>query len=109
MPRTIGKTTTHMKFQLVLISFCFGFGLALTTTAAEELPLNAHLQMFLPFLGKTWKETFANSTPDKPIIDVQKWERTLNGQAIRLLHSINQGAYGGETLFIWDDQRKTVV
>jgi hypothetical protein len=107
MPRTIGKTTTHMKFQLVLISFCFGVVLA--TTAAEELPLNAHLQMFRPFLGKTWKGTFANSTPDKPIIDVQKWERTLNGQAIQLLHSVNEGAYGGETLLIWDDQRKTIV
>jgi hypothetical protein len=107
MPCRIGKTTTHMKFQLALILFCFGVVIA--TRGAEELPLNAHLQTFRPFLGKTWKGTFTNSTPDKPVIDVQKWERTLNGQAIRLLHSVNEGAYGGETLLIWDDQRKTVV
>jgi hypothetical protein len=107
MPCRIGKTTTHMKFQLAFILFCFGVVIA--TRGAEELPLNAHLQPFRPFLGKTWKGTFRNSTPDKPVIDVQKWERTLNGQAIRLLHSVNEGAYGGETLLIWDDQRKTVV
>jgi hypothetical protein len=96
-----------MKFQLVLILFCFGGVIA--TTGAEELPLNAHLQTFRPFLEKTWKGTFVNSTPEKPIVDVQRWERAMNGQAIRLLHSINEGVYGGETLLIWDDQRKTVV
>ncbi len=96
-----------MKLQLILTLFWFVGVVALRS--AEEPPLNAHLQPFRPLLEKIWKGMFANSTPDKPITDVQKWERTLNGQAVRVLHSINDGAYGGETVFLWDDQRKTVV
>ena len=95
--------------KLKLFSILFSFGVLNAVRSAEEPALNAHLLVFRPLLEKTWQGTFANSTPDKPIIDVQKWERTLNGQAVRVLHSINQGVYGGETVFIWDDQRKSVV
>src|SRR5207244_11287491 len=59
-------------------------------------------------LEKTWKGTIKDSKPGKPPVDVKKWERALNGQAIRILHSINDGAYGGESLLIWDEQRKTI-
>jgi hypothetical protein len=95
--------------KLKLIFTLFWFGVVIAVKSAEEPPLNAHLEVFRPLLEKTWKGTFANSPPDKPVVDVQKWERTLNGQAVRVLHSINQGAYGGETMFIWDDQHKTIV
>ncbi len=61
-----------------------------------------------PLLEKTWKGTFKDSKLDKPTVDVERWERALNGQAIRLLHSINDGAYCGETLLIWDEQRKMI-
>src|SRR5438105_11229961 len=95
-----------MKSKLLLSLFCVGGSLA--AIAAEELPLNAHLEPLRPLLEKTWKGTFKDSKSAKPTVDVQKWERTLNGQAIRLLHSINDGAYGGETLLIWDDERKVI-
>jgi hypothetical protein len=94
-----------MKSKLLLSLFYVGGSLA--AIAAEELPLNAHLEPLRPLL-KTWKGTFKESKPDKPTVDVQRWERALNGQAIRILHSINDGAYGGETLLIWDDTRKIV-
>src|SRR5438045_689179 len=96
-----------MKLKLVLFVFWIGFVIAVG--ASEELPLNAHLQVLRPLLEKTWKGTFTNSTPEKPVVDVERWERTLNGQAVRLLHSINDGVYGGETLLIWDDGRKMIV
>jgi hypothetical protein len=60
------------------------------------------LEPLKPFVGKTWKGRFANSTPEKPVHDVMKWERALNGQAVRILHSINDGDYGGETLIMWN-------
>jgi hypothetical protein len=60
-------------------------------------------------LGKTWKGTFKDSKPEKPTVDVVRWERVLNGQGVRVMHSINQGVYGGETMFIWDEKRKMVV
>lgn len=41
--------------------------------------------------------------------DVQSWERILNGRGVRLMHSINGGDYGGETIFMWDEQQKKVV
>ncbi|PYL41545.1 MAG: hypothetical protein DME29_10475, partial [Verrucomicrobia bacterium] len=92
-----------MKSKLLLSLFYVGGSLA--AVAAEELPLNAHLEPLRPLLEKTWKGTFKDSKPDKPTVDVQRWERALNGQAIRILHSINDGAYGGETLLIWDEPR----
>jgi hypothetical protein len=85
-------------------------GLAATAKllAADEAPVNPHLSIFQPLLGKTLKGEFTGSTPAKPVIDVQHWERALNGQAVRVQHSINNGVYGGETLFIWDPKQKTV-
>jgi hypothetical protein len=83
--------------------------LVLSLAAAEKPSLNPHLAPLEPLLGKTWKGTFMNSKPDKPIVDVEHWERALNGQAVRQVHSINNGAYGGETMFIWDEKKQTVA
>jgi hypothetical protein len=82
---------------------------ALSLAAAETSSLNPHLAPLEPLLGKTWKGTFKNSKPDHPITDVARWERALNGQAVRQVHSINAGIYGGETLFIWDEKKQAVA
>ena len=97
-----------------MIKKCFAILLLCSAPAfnllADNKPsLNSHLAMLEPLLGKTWKGTFANSTPDKPIVDVNHWERALNGQAVRQTHSINNGIYGGETLFVWDEKKKAVA
>jgi hypothetical protein len=42
-----------------------------------------------PLSGKTWRGVFANSTPEKPVVDIARWELALNGQVVRILHSIN--------------------
>ncbi|MEK7675234.1 MAG: hypothetical protein AAB676_05280 [Verrucomicrobiota bacterium] len=80
---------------------------AVSALAADEPPasLAKPLEPFRPFIGKAWKGPFRNSTPEKPVYDVMKWERALNGQAVRILHSVNQGEYGGETIIVWN--RKT--
>src|SRR4030095_9287211 len=96
-----------MKSKLFLALFYLGGSLA--AVAAEQLPLNVHLEPLRPLLEKTWKGTFKDSKHGKPNVDVKKWERAHNGQAIRILHSINDGAYGGETLLVWDEQRKTIA
>jgi len=87
---------------LVLASAC-------CATAADKEPLHEKLEPLRPFLGKTWRGEFKNSTPEKPQVDISRWERALNGQAIRILHSINNGVYGGETLVVWDSAKKEVV
>src|SRR5687767_527764 len=64
--------------------------------------LAKELEPLRPFIGKTWKGHFNTSPPEKPKIDVAKWERALNGQAVRILHSVNDGSYGGETIIMWN-------
>jgi hypothetical protein len=49
------------------------------------------------------------SGPDRPVVDVARWERALNGKAVRILHSINDGAYGGESIVIWDEPKQAVT
>lgn len=74
----------------------------------KEAYLAEQLEPLRPFLGKTYRGVFASSTPDRPVTDVQVWERALNGMAVRLLHSVNEGAYGGETIFMWDEAKQAI-
>ena len=60
-------------------------------------------------MGKTWRGELSPPGAAKPVVDVQRFELALNGRAVRSLHSINDGEYGGETLFVWDDEKKSVV
>jgi len=82
---------------------------ALGLAGTDKPTLNPHLAPLEPLLGKTWKGSFKNSKPDHPVIDIAHWERTLNGQAVRQVHSINAGIYGGETMFVWDEKKQTVA
>ncbi len=77
--------------------------------AADATSLDEHLEPLRPLLGKTWRGEFKDSKPDKPVIDVARWERALNGKAVRVLHSINDGLYGGESIIRWDSQSKQLV
>ena len=76
---------------------------------SEYVPLHPRLEAFRPILGITFKGEFANSTPEKPVTDVIRYERILNGQAIRSMHSLNDGMYGGETIYRWDKDQETIV
>ena len=92
-----------MRLQL-----CFNLSFVLLSAATvavsgEPHPaLSENLRAFEPYLGKTWRGEFVGSTPESPIHDVSHWERALGGQAVRILHSVNDGEYGGETIIMWD-------
>lgn len=75
--------------------------------AAESL--DEHLEPFRPLLGRTWRGEFKNSKPDKPMFDVMRWERALNGKAVRTLHSVNDGLYGGESILRWDKEAQQIT
>jgi hypothetical protein len=77
--------------------------------AARPVELDAHLAPLKPLTGKTWRGVFPNSKPDKPVVDVSRFEVALNGQAVRNLNSINDGEYGGESLMVWDKEKQSVV
>ena len=76
---------------------------------ADQPSLAPQLEPLRPLLEKTWKGAFKRSTPEKPLVDVMRWERALNGKAVRVLHSVNDGAYGGETVFRWDEKKQEVT
>jgi hypothetical protein len=82
---------------------------AMTLTAADQPSLEPQLEPLRPLLDKTWKGAFKNSKPDKPLADVMRWERALNGKAVRVLHSVNDGVYGGETVFMWDEKKQVIT
>ncbi len=92
-----------------LLSLALVLTVGLAFAQDGEGKLAEPLKSFAPLLGKTWKGEFKDSTPQKPLFDVARWERALNGQAIRVLHSVNDGAYGGETLITWDAKNKTLA
>lgn len=77
--------------------------------ATNVTSLDPHLEPLRPMLGKTWRGPFKNSRPDKPVVDILAWERALNGNAVRSIHSINNGSYGGETLYRWDSEKQVVT
>ena len=89
---------------------CFVLVVCLTATSFaagdNAAPLAEPLKPFAPYL-KTWRGEFVNAK--KPTVDVARWERALNGQAIRILHSINDGAYGGESIVMWDAKKNSLV
>jgi hypothetical protein len=82
--------------------------LAASARAAETGSIDPHLEPFRPFLGRTWRGQFKDAKPDKPTVDIARWERALNGKAVRVLHSVNDGAYGGESLVFWDKAKSEI-
>jgi len=89
------------------------FALFLAPTAAHAVPaldtLAPQLEPLRPFIGKTWRSVPATPDAKQQVVDIQVWQRALNGQAVRLLHSINDGIYGGETMIMWDASKKSLV
>lgn len=88
--------------------------LAMLLISAVRVPaadgsLHPQLEKLRPLIGKTWRGEFKNSTPERPVVDISRWERVLNGQAIRVTHSINNGEYGGETVIFWSEEKKSLA
>lgn len=74
-------------------------------TGSASGETSSHLEPFEPFVG-TWKGLV---DAEKGLHDVARWELALGGQAVRILHSVADGAYGGETLVIWDREAESLV
>lgn len=100
------RNTTLLPFSLLLAAALVLPG---QLPAADTGTLDAPLEPLRPFIGKTWRGEFKESKPDKPMIDVSRWERALNGKAIKIIHSVNDGAYGGESFLRWDREKQELV
>jgi hypothetical protein len=81
---------------------------ALVALAAGASAAEGPLDVFKPYCGKTWKGEFTG--PDGArMTDVSRWELILGGKAVRTVHSLNDGVYGGESLMFWDAERETIA
>ena len=63
---------------------------------AQEPP--SALAPLAPLVGDPWQGTLEND--GQTITDVSRWEWAMNKQALRNIHALEGGSYGGETL-IW--------
>ncbi len=90
----------------IILIFIFGL---LICQNNEMKNLSKHLKVFEPYIGKTYKGEFAESTPENPVFDVQYWERALNGNGVKITHSVNDGEYGGESIIMWDAKSEKLV
>jgi hypothetical protein len=98
-----------MKRRLVFAFVTLSLFTTSLSTAGGPDQLDEPLKPFAPLVGKTWKGEFKSSTPEKPLFDTSRWERALNGKAVRVLHSVNDGVYGGETIITWDAKKVSLV
>jgi hypothetical protein len=76
---------------------------------AAQAEMNPHFEALKPLLGRTWRGHFKNSTPEKPVVDVSRFELALGGQAVRNRHSVNDGEYAGESFIVWDETKQSLV
>jgi hypothetical protein len=97
-----------VKYVFVITFFLlpglFCKALAAPGNAGSELA--PELAGLAPYLG-SWQASFTMG--GKEVTDVSQWQRALNGNAIRIVHSINDGDYGGESLIFFDKSRKQLV
>lgn len=73
-----------------------------------EKPISEHLFPYNALLGKRYEGKYLNPQDEQLIKDVLLWERTLNGNAIKMTHSINNGEYGGITIIRWDPDENMI-
>lgn len=78
------------------------------TPVSDQQTLAPELAQFKPFLGIVWQADMGEQKGKKQI-DRAFWQRALNGQAIKTIHSINDGEYGGESMIFWDKKKKSLA
>ena len=93
-----------MKKTCSLLLVC-----ALAAAAGAAGEPDPRLAPLLPLVGKTWRGTLSAPGAAKPIVDVHRFDLALGGRAVRSSHSVNDGEYGGEALFTWDEEKKVIA
>lgn len=95
-----------LLFLFLITIIATGAGLS---AESKKIDLIKPLEKFKSIINKTWSSKFKDPKSGKSMVDVQRWDRALNGTAIRVFHSLNNGEYGGETIITWDQTEKTII
>ena len=73
-----------------------------------ETELEEHLRPLAHLVGRTFRGVLSEPGAERPMVDVSRWERALNGMAVRNRHSVDDGEYGGETIIYWNRETSTL-
>ncbi len=103
--RIIPKPKQMISRIVLSISLLF----SAAALAAEPDSLHPKLEPLRPYLHQHWQGELTQPGADKTVIDRAYWSRALNGQAIKTVHSINDGAYGGESFIFWDEAKQSLA
>ena len=95
-----------MKAILLLLTAFIFSGI---TEATESGTLHPKLEPLRPYLGQHWQGDLTQPGATEKVTDRSYWSRALNGQAIKTIHSINDGQYGGESFIFWDDSKQSLA
>jgi len=96
-----------MKQHLIVLILLFT-GYSSAVFAEQDKPFVKELAFFQPYLG-TWYAVFEEKDGKPVVSDVSQWQRVLNGKALKTIHSVNDGAYGGESIIFWDKKKQKYV
>ncbi|MDP2715417.1 hypothetical protein [Rheinheimera sp.] len=77
--------------------------------ATEQGELHPKLEPLRPYLNQHWQGDLTQPGAQTTVIDRSLWSRALNGQAIKTVHSINDGQYGGESFIFWDENQQSLA
>lgn len=89
-----------LSIALILVSF---------QSLAQQSSLHPKLEPFRAYLGKYWQGDLTQPGASETVTDRSHWSRALNGQAIKTVHSINNGQYGGESFIFWDEKLQSLA
>ena len=104
------------KFLIALSCLSVMTAACATTEAAQSEPAakaeatKAYEPMapFAKFAGKTLRGE--GTGPDGvAVVDIAKWEYILGGRAFQSTHRLENGAYGGRTIFFYDEGAKKYI
>ncbi|MFA6232823.1 MAG: hypothetical protein WC824_01375 [Bacteroidota bacterium] len=95
------------RISFFLICTAVMLSAAMPLFAQEEI--HEKLLPLKDLLGRTFKGKLSEPDAKNEMWDVMRFERALNGNAVRMLHSINEGEYGGETIIFWDEAKQSLM
>lgn len=63
------------------------------------------MKVFEPYAGKIWEGT-GKDPAGEGVTDIARWEFIVGGRILQVTHSIGEGAYGGRTIYFYDEAEK---
>lgn len=95
-----------------VVRYCLPALMLLCSTAlvaAGQGELHPKLEPLRPYLEQHWQGELSQPGAAEKVIDRALWSRALNGQAIKTVHSVNDGQYGGESFIFWDESKQSLA